>query len=186
MFDIETGYVPAPTGEQEELYRTSIQWSRRHIGLKVFFTLAALGAEGLRRTIEHQAAMGDALRAKLADAGWVVVNASVLPLVCFTHPRIRSGARSAADVVERVCSTGRAWISEVRLTGIAPAVRAHHEPSHDGSRPRRPYRRARARYRLDQHRADWPSHRAFARRGSSPRGGLEVSQLTNPLADPVI
>ena len=124
MFDIETGYVPASTGEQEELYRTSIQWSRRHIGLKVFFTLAALGAEGLRRTIEHQAAMGDALRAKLADAGWVVVNASVLPLVCFTHPRIRSGTRSAADVAERVCSTGRAWISEVRLTGIAPAVRA--------------------------------------------------------------
>ena len=68
--------------------------------------------------------MGDALRAKLADAGWVVVNDSVLPLVCFTHPRIRAGTRSAADVVERVCSTGRAWISEVRLTGTAPALRA--------------------------------------------------------------
>jgi len=124
MFDIETGYVPAATNREEELYRTSIQWSRRHIGLKVFFTLAALGADGMRRTIEHQAAMGDALRSKLADAGWEVVNDSVLPLVCFTHPTIQAGHWTAAGVVERVCSGGQAWISEVRLTGIAPALRA--------------------------------------------------------------
>ena len=124
MFDIETGYVPAGVEGEDDLYRVSIQWSRRHIGLKVFCTIAALGADGLCRMIEHQAAMGDVLRAKLAEQGWVVVNDSVLPLVCFTHPRLGDGSCSAGDLARRVCSAGRAWISEVRLTGKAPALRA--------------------------------------------------------------
>jgi aromatic-L-amino-acid decarboxylase len=124
MFDVDTGYVPAGVEGEDDLYRVSIQWSRRHIGLKVFCTIAALGADGLCRMIEHQAAMGDVLRAKLAERGWIVVNDSVLPLVCFTHPRIDDGSCSAGDLARRVCRAGRVWISEVRLTGKAPALRA--------------------------------------------------------------
>ena len=125
MFNVETGYVPAGVEGEDDLYRTSIQWSRRHIGLKVFCTIAALGAAGLRRTIEHQAAVGDVLRAKLVERGWIVVNDSVLPVVCFTHPRVDDdGPCSAGALARRVCSGGRAWISEVRLTGRAPALRA--------------------------------------------------------------
>ena len=124
MFDIDTGYVPAGVEGEDDLYRVSIQWSRRHVGLKVFCTVATLGADGLRRVIEHQAAMGDVLRAKLTERGWIVVNDSVLPLVCFTHPRIGNGSCSAGEVARRVCRAGRAWISEVRLTSKAPALRA--------------------------------------------------------------
>jgi aromatic-L-amino-acid/L-tryptophan decarboxylase len=124
MFDVETGYVPHGVEGEDDLYRVSIQWSRRHIGLKVFCTVAALGADGLCRMIEHQAAMGDVLRAKLAERGWIVVNDSVLPVVCFTHPRVDDGACSAGALVRRVCDGGRTWISEVRLTSKAPALRA--------------------------------------------------------------
>jgi glutamate/tyrosine decarboxylase-like PLP-dependent enzyme len=124
MFDVETGYVPHGVEGEDDLYRMSIQWSRRYIGLKVFCTVAALGVDGLRRMIEHQAAMGDLLRAKLVERGWIMVNDSVLPVVCFTHPRVGEGSCSAAALVGRVCTGGRAWISEVRLTGKAPALRA--------------------------------------------------------------
>ncbi len=123
MFDIETGYVPEGVEGEDDLYRMSIQWSRRHIGLKVFCTIAALGTDGLRGAIEHQAAMGEALRAKLVERGWTVVNDSVLPVVCFTHPRVTDGSCSAAGIARRVCRRGRVWISEVRLTGEAPALR---------------------------------------------------------------
>jgi glutamate/tyrosine decarboxylase-like PLP-dependent enzyme len=124
MFDVETGYVPHGVEGEDDLYRMSIQWSRRYIGLKVFCTVAALGVDRLRRMIEHQAAMGDLLRAKLVERGWIMVNDSVLPVVCFTHPRVGEGSCSAAALVGRVCTGGRAWISEVRLTGKAPALRA--------------------------------------------------------------
>jgi hypothetical protein len=53
-------------------YRTTLQWSRRAIGLKLFMALAERGRSGLADQIDRQARMGDALRAKLNDAGWIV------------------------------------------------------------------------------------------------------------------
>jgi glutamate/tyrosine decarboxylase-like PLP-dependent enzyme len=36
----DAAYVPKKTDEGDDLYLTSLQWSRRFIGLKVFLTLA--------------------------------------------------------------------------------------------------------------------------------------------------
>jgi glutamate/tyrosine decarboxylase-like PLP-dependent enzyme len=119
-FRAHTGYMPQATaGAIDDPYATSLQWSRRFIGLKLFVALAQRGERGYIETIEHQARMGRLLRDSLARAGWAIVNRTPLPLVCFT----RSGlavSRFVADLCERQI----AWMSEVRLGDSPPVVRA--------------------------------------------------------------
>ncbi|HSL83799.1 MAG TPA: aminotransferase class V-fold PLP-dependent enzyme, partial [Thermoanaerobaculia bacterium] len=80
-FGTATTYMPAGSRGARDPYATTVQWSRRAIGIKVFLSLAELGLDGYRRLVEHQAAMGDRLRALLAAAGWEVVNDTPRPLV---------------------------------------------------------------------------------------------------------
>lgn len=125
-FRVEAGsYIPPAVAETFDPYVTTIQWSRRFIGLKLFMTLAELGWEGMAQLLEHQSRMSDLLRTRLESAGWMMVNDSPLAVVCFTHPHIQSGRATVSDVVDRVVGSGRAWISLVRLSGPTPvAVRA--------------------------------------------------------------
>jgi len=123
-FRVAASYMPEPTRQTVDPYVTSVQWSRRFIGLKVFLTLAELGEEGLAALIESQASLGEELRGRLEAAGWLLVNRTPLPVVCATHPRILEGGTTVKAVVERVLAGGRAWVSEVLLAGRTPAVRA--------------------------------------------------------------
>jgi aromatic-L-amino-acid/L-tryptophan decarboxylase len=124
-FDVSTTYMPPAAGEEVlDPYRTTLQWSRRAIGVKVFMSLAASGGEGLAAQIDHQAGMGDALRGKLTAAGWIVANQTVLPVVCATHNDIRAGRRTTTDIVQTIQTRGRAWISEVVLGRGEPLLRA--------------------------------------------------------------
>src|SRR5438552_9819195 len=85
-FRAQTRYMPPQTaGPVVDPYTTSVQWSRRFIGLKLFLALAQRGASGYVEMIEHQARMGDVLRESLTRAGWRIVNHTPLPLVCFTR-----------------------------------------------------------------------------------------------------
>jgi glutamate/tyrosine decarboxylase-like PLP-dependent enzyme len=103
---------------------TTIQWSRRFIGLKLFMTLAELGGAGVVARIEHQVAMADLLRRELSARGWRIANDSPLAIVCFSHPAIESGATTAADIARAVVGGGRAWISEARLGADRAVLRA--------------------------------------------------------------
>jgi glutamate/tyrosine decarboxylase-like PLP-dependent enzyme len=119
-----SSYVPPAVPDTDDPYVTTVQWSRRFIGLKVFMTLAELGRDGMAQQIERQAAMGRLLRDRLTAAGWRVVNDSPLAVVCFTHPEIEAGRTTTKAVVERVLGGGEAWLSEVRLSGPIVALRA--------------------------------------------------------------
>lgn len=91
-------------------YTTSIQWSRRFIGLKLFMSLAEYGQNGLADKIDHQARMGNLLRDHLIASGWRIVNETPLPLVCFT--------RDGLDIprfLEMLKSKQIAWMAETRL-----------------------------------------------------------------------
>jgi glutamate/tyrosine decarboxylase-like PLP-dependent enzyme len=99
-------------------YTTSVQWSRRFIGLKLFLSLAQQGESGYIEMIEHQARMGDVLRESLKRAGWHIVNRTPLPLVCFTREGLVPSTFLAALYKRQI-----AWMSEVRLGG-PPVVRA--------------------------------------------------------------
>ena len=120
-----SSYVPPAVADTFDPYVTTIQWSRRFIGLKLFMTLAEVGWDGMAQLIEHQSRMSELVRTRLESMGWIVVNDSPLAVVCFTHPHIESGRTTVSDVVDRVVGSGRAWISQVRLSGPTPiALRA--------------------------------------------------------------
>ncbi len=124
-FGTATTYMPAGSRGALDPYASTVQWSRRAIGIKLFLSLAELGLDGYRELIEHQAAMGDRLRALLTDAGWQVVNETPLPLVCCTHPDLEQGRKSKVGaLVAEVQRRQRVWISKVVLTGGRAVVRA--------------------------------------------------------------
>jgi glutamate/tyrosine decarboxylase-like PLP-dependent enzyme len=119
-FRAQTSYMPHKmAGPTVDPYTTSVQWSRRFIGLKLFLALAQHGESGYVDQIEHQARMGDVLRESVERAGWRVVNNTPLPLVCFTRDGLAAG-KFLEDLYERQI----AWMSEVRLGDGAPVVRA--------------------------------------------------------------
>ena len=68
--------------------------------------------------------MGDYLRRRLVARGWRLANATALPVVCFTHPRLESAGVSLADFVDRVKKEQIGWISKTRLRGTTPVLRA--------------------------------------------------------------
>jgi glutamate/tyrosine decarboxylase-like PLP-dependent enzyme len=128
-FRVATGYMPRDAAglPVQDPYAHSMQWSRRFIGLKVFLSLAVAGWEGYEEAIRHQTAMGDLLRGRLREEGWVVVNDTPLPLVNFVDGGQdgREGRSQAFldAVAADVVASGEAWISTARL-GDGPALRA--------------------------------------------------------------
>jgi len=119
-FRTHTGYMPhATAGAPDDPYTTTMQWSRRFIGLKLFVALASCGERGYVDQIERQARMGDVLRASLAQAGWRIVNRTPLPLVCFTREGL-----AVSEFVAELHACQIAWMSEVGLAGGQRAIRA--------------------------------------------------------------
>lgn len=116
-FRAEAAYMPGKATAPDP-YVTSIQWSRRFIGLKLFLSLAERGEQGYAEMLEHQTEMGDVLRRELIASGWQIVNASPLPVVCFTRDGLNIG-EFLASVRERQI----AWISEAQIKG-QPIIRA--------------------------------------------------------------
>lgn len=118
-FRAATSVMPGETNGVSDPYSTSVQWSRRFIGLKLFLALAHHGESGYIEMIEHQARMGDVLRKSLRRAGWQIVNATPLPVVCFTRDGLVP-AKFLAALYERQI----AWMSEIRLGDSSPVLRA--------------------------------------------------------------
>jgi glutamate/tyrosine decarboxylase-like PLP-dependent enzyme len=106
-------------GSALDPYTTSVQWSRRFIGLKLFVALAERGESGYIEMIEHQSDMGNVLRESLRRAGWRIVNTTPLPLVCFTRDALVTASFLAALYERQI-----AWMSEVRLGDGDPVMRA--------------------------------------------------------------
>lgn len=106
------------TGPAFDPYTTSVQWSRRFIGLKLFLSLAKEGESGLAAMIEHQTRMGDMLRDALRASGWKILNNTPLPVICFTREGVEIPRFLASLHEEQI-----AWMSEARIKGV-PVLRA--------------------------------------------------------------
>lgn len=118
-FHAQTSYMPLPQSEDVfDPYTSTVQWSRRFIGLKLFMSLAHNGEAGYAAMIEHQARMGDLLRELLTESGWRIVNRTPLPVVCFTRPGLNIPAFLARLKSEQI-----AWMSETECAG-QPVLRA--------------------------------------------------------------
>jgi glutamate/tyrosine decarboxylase-like PLP-dependent enzyme len=118
-FRAETYIMPGKIDGRTDPYVSSMQWSRRFIGLKLFMALAERGESGYAEMIEHQTRMGDLLRDLLERSGWRILNATPLPVVCFTRDGLDIPQFVAALVERNI-----AWMSTVKLSNGVQAVRA--------------------------------------------------------------
>lgn len=122
-YHVSASYMPAEVGGARDPYTSTNQWSRRFMGLKLFTTLATVGREGYQAQLEHDAQLADLLRKGLTDAGWSVVNETVLPVVCFVEAERPADEQWHRQIVERVVASNEAWISMTKVDG-RPAIRA--------------------------------------------------------------
>jgi glutamate/tyrosine decarboxylase-like PLP-dependent enzyme len=118
-FRAETSYMPGKTSDVLDPFTSTVQWSRRFIGLKLFLAIAERGEAGYIEIIERQARLGELLRDCLRGEGWTIVNATPLPLVCFRRDGVNPSRFLKALYARQI-----AWMSEVRLADAEPVLRA--------------------------------------------------------------
>lgn len=119
-FSISTEYMPKDADKLKivDPYCHSIQWSRRFIGLKLFLSLLFYGWKGYEETINHQADMADLLRHKLTNNGWIVLNKSQLPVVCFTDEKNKNNENFTTQILENIYENGKSWLSVYPINNI--------------------------------------------------------------------
>lgn len=126
-FSVDTAYVPRSAENLvADAYTSSLQWSRRFIGLKLFLSLAVAGWEGYAAALRHMVEMASLLRAELGEAGWEVVYPTPLPVVCFADGE-NPGGQSAGfleGIARRIVASGAAWVSTTRIGPGTPVLRA--------------------------------------------------------------
>jgi len=124
-FRIENPYMPreAASGDTTDQYQQGLQWSRRFIGLKLWLSLRIHGWEGYRAAVENMRRVGDYLEERLRADGWLVLNDTPLPIVCFATQDPADAAALEA-IRAHVFASGEAWISTTRLGGEQAALRA--------------------------------------------------------------
>jgi glutamate/tyrosine decarboxylase-like PLP-dependent enzyme len=106
-FQVSTSYMPSNITSLDP-YVTSMQWSRRFLGLRLFLSLAAAGWAGYGRHVERSIALSELLKEKLLAVDWRVANQSPLAVLC-VEPR--AGLGDVKSIVRRVLASGRAWVS---------------------------------------------------------------------------
>jgi glutamate/tyrosine decarboxylase-like PLP-dependent enzyme len=118
-FHVSANYMPS-NALGADPYITSVQWSRRFLGLRLFLSLASAGWKGYARHIERAIELSAMLREELEARGWSTANDSSLAVLCIEPP---SGSRDIASIVSDVLASGRAWISAAMFEG-RPVIRA--------------------------------------------------------------
>jgi glutamate/tyrosine decarboxylase-like PLP-dependent enzyme len=118
-FHVSAGFMPSNIADVDP-HVTSVQWSRRFLGLRLFLALAAAGWSGYGAHVERSVALARRLEEQLAAHGWTVVNDPSLAVLCIVPPD-HGGAVGA--IVRRIVASGRAWVSET-LFEDRPVIRA--------------------------------------------------------------
>ncbi|MGH8326706.1 MAG: pyridoxal-dependent decarboxylase, partial [Steroidobacteraceae bacterium] len=112
-FQVAAEFMPSNASSVDP-YLTSVQWSRRFMGLRLFLSLAAAGWKGygehLQRAVEEIACV----RERLTALGWTAINDSRLAVLCMLPPR---GSRDIKEIVKRVLASGRAWVARSHFEG---------------------------------------------------------------------
>jgi glutamate/tyrosine decarboxylase-like PLP-dependent enzyme len=112
-FTVDAAFMPSSVSHLDP-YLTTVQWSRRFLGLRLFLSLAAAGWEGYGVHVERAVEVAALARARLAARGWGVANDSQLAVLCVTPP---PGYPAIRDIVKRVLASGRAWVAVSKTEG---------------------------------------------------------------------
>ena len=87
---------------------TTVQWSRRFLGLRLFVSLACGGWQGYAHQIENSIRLAAVLREELEANGWKQVNQSSVAVICLRPPK---GSANVRQIAKSVVEEGGAWIS---------------------------------------------------------------------------
>ncbi len=112
-FQVSTSFMPSNLPGLDP-YVTSVQWSRRFLGLRMFLSLAAAGWGGYAEHVERSIELTDLLKDKLAARGWLIANSSQLGVLCLEPP---PGCGDVRSIVARVLASGRAWVAVASFEG---------------------------------------------------------------------
>lgn len=117
VFGVANAFMPTGSGNADDPYLTSIQWSRRFLGLRLFLSLACAGWRGYGELVDRAVASADRLKDILVAQGWRIANESPAAVLCAEPPQ--RSRRTPAEIVARVRDSGRAWISTTSFEGRA-------------------------------------------------------------------
>jgi glutamate/tyrosine decarboxylase-like PLP-dependent enzyme len=112
-FQVTMDCMPSNTAGLDP-YVTTMQWSRRFLGLRLFVGLAAAGWDGYAVHIERAIDLANQLAADLISHGWRRANRSDLAVLCMVPP---ASAPCAGTIAARVVSGGEAWVSATVFEG---------------------------------------------------------------------
>lgn len=111
-FQVSTSLMPSNLTGLDP-YVTSVQWSRRFLGLRLFLSLAAAGWSGYGEHVERSIELIGLLKQKLVARGWLIANDSSLAVLCIEPP----GLGDVRSIVSRIIASGCAWISAAPFEG---------------------------------------------------------------------
>ncbi|MDE2304403.1 MAG: pyridoxal-dependent decarboxylase, partial [Gammaproteobacteria bacterium] len=112
-FHCSTSFMPSREPSIDP-YINTMQWSRRFIGLRLFFTLAAAGWNGLGAHVERGVEVIARAAASLEGRGWRMLNDPALAVLNVLPPTGRPPVR---EIVRRVVQSGRAWVAPTVFEG---------------------------------------------------------------------
>jgi glutamate/tyrosine decarboxylase-like PLP-dependent enzyme len=95
-------------------YVTSVQWSRRFLGLRLFLSLAAAGWAGYAQHLERSIELAGLLERELIARKWRIANQSPLAVLCIEPPDRGCDIKA---IVRQVLASGRAWIAATAFEG---------------------------------------------------------------------
>jgi glutamate/tyrosine decarboxylase-like PLP-dependent enzyme len=129
-FGLTTSFMPPSARPDCDPYVTTVQWSRRFLGLRFFMSLAIAGWPGYAHLVEKSVALASMLEIVLVARGWRVVNNSALAVLCLEPP---AGFIDVRGIVGRVVASGRAWVSATTFEGrdVLRACVTHGETTAD-------------------------------------------------------
>jgi len=128
-FRVQASYVPRGS-PQVENYQLGVQWSRRMLGLKLWFALQVYGRRTFEAHFADQMRLGERFRALLAEQPrFATASESPLPITCFTYLEKPHLTRRGLQVesltkferqmnvvlAEEMVRRGWAWISATRI-----------------------------------------------------------------------
>jgi aromatic-L-amino-acid/L-tryptophan decarboxylase len=105
-------YMPS-SAVNVDPYVTTVQWSRRFLGLRLFLSLAVAGWDGYAEHVEHALSMIDLLREQMTSCGWKIANASAVGVLCLVPRK----PHAVQPIVKHVVASGLAWVSAVEFEG---------------------------------------------------------------------
>ncbi len=112
-FQVSTSFMPSNLPSLDP-YVTSVQWSRRFLGLRMFLSLAAAGWRGYGEHVERSIELTELLKVELTRRRWSIANSSPLAVLCVKPP---AGFRDVRSIVDHVLASGRAWVAVAVFEG---------------------------------------------------------------------